>query len=190
MESTTARQPHEKFCRDCGRLILERAEICPSCGCRQAPPLQFSNSPSCQSQPLLAAADPIAGRMGVVLALNFLWNGLGNIAVGDRRGWGYGFLNWIFLVVGWFTLFIPTVLFYAYCGYQGHEYLRLADRLWQSKSSSFEPNHTPITLGLSAGQPIRSVLVPEPLFCERCGAKLPDIAKFCPECGKTICAAV
>jgi hypothetical protein len=27
--------PNQKYCRDCGKLILERAEICPGCGCRQ-----------------------------------------------------------------------------------------------------------------------------------------------------------
>lgn len=27
-----------KYCRDCGRVILLRAEICPHCGCRQLPP--------------------------------------------------------------------------------------------------------------------------------------------------------
>lgn len=28
-----------KYCRDCGRGILSRAEICPHCGCRQRSPL-------------------------------------------------------------------------------------------------------------------------------------------------------
>lgn len=27
----------EKFCTDCGEIILARAEICPKCGCRQLP---------------------------------------------------------------------------------------------------------------------------------------------------------
>ncbi len=27
-----------KYCRDCGEQILDNAEICPKCGCRQTPP--------------------------------------------------------------------------------------------------------------------------------------------------------
>lgn len=27
--------PDEKFCKDCGAIILTKAEICPKCGCRQ-----------------------------------------------------------------------------------------------------------------------------------------------------------
>jgi hypothetical protein len=135
---------------------------------------------------VLAAPDPIAGRMAVLLAFNFLWNGLGNIVVGDRRGWGYGFLNWVFIVVGWFTLFIPTVLFYAYCGYQGHEYLRLLIGGGNPAQQSIQPNHPPATLVHSAGQLSTPIIVLEPSFCEQCGSKLPLVAKFCPECGKAI----
>jgi TM2 domain-containing membrane protein YozV len=29
--------PGEKFCKDCGQVINERAEICPHCGVRQMP---------------------------------------------------------------------------------------------------------------------------------------------------------
>ncbi len=25
----------EKYCKDCGKIIMSRAEICPHCGCRQ-----------------------------------------------------------------------------------------------------------------------------------------------------------
>lgn len=62
--------------------------------------------------------------MILLLVLNVLWNGLGNIVVGDKRGWGYGFLNWVFVILSIFTLWIPCLLFYAYCGFQGYEYLR------------------------------------------------------------------
>jgi hypothetical protein len=31
-------ESNEMFCRDCGQVILRRAEICPKCGCRQSPP--------------------------------------------------------------------------------------------------------------------------------------------------------
>lgn len=32
------KQADEKFCPDCGSVIKTKAEICPSCGVRQAPP--------------------------------------------------------------------------------------------------------------------------------------------------------
>lgn len=32
------RGPDEVFCRNCGEIISERAEICPECGVRQRPP--------------------------------------------------------------------------------------------------------------------------------------------------------
>jgi hypothetical protein len=30
--------PEMKYCADCGKQILRKAEICPHCGCRQLPP--------------------------------------------------------------------------------------------------------------------------------------------------------
>jgi len=39
---------------------------------------------------------PVVGPTLLMLALNVLWNGLGNLAVGDKRGWKYGFANWVF----------------------------------------------------------------------------------------------
>ncbi|SEK34810.1 zinc ribbon domain-containing protein [Haloferax larsenii] len=36
--SDRERGPNEVFCRDCGAIIDERAEICPSCGIRQRDP--------------------------------------------------------------------------------------------------------------------------------------------------------
>ena len=32
-----AKGADEKFCSDCGAVIKQKAEICPSCGCRQLP---------------------------------------------------------------------------------------------------------------------------------------------------------
>ncbi|MES2614554.1 MAG: NINE protein [Bdellovibrionota bacterium] len=34
----------EKFCRDCGKVIKQRAEICPHCGCRQLQPLNLDKN--------------------------------------------------------------------------------------------------------------------------------------------------
>lgn len=112
---TQLKTANEKYCTDCGKLILLRAEICPGCGCRQITPEPIAR---------LYRPDPIAGPMILLLLFNVLWNGLGNIVVGDKRGWGYGFLNWVFFVLSFFTLWVPCVLFFAYCGWEGYEHLR------------------------------------------------------------------
>jgi hypothetical protein len=61
--------------------------------------------------------------MTILLVLNFLWNGLGNLAIGDKRGWQFGFINWLVAAIGFFTFWIPCLLFFAYCGYEGHKFL-------------------------------------------------------------------
>jgi hypothetical protein len=115
--------PEQKYCSDCGSVILRKAEICPKCGCRQIPVQNtsvFTDAAATLSQ---SARNPITGPMILLLCLNVLWNGLGNLAVGDKRGWGYGFLNWVFFIASIFTAGIPCILFFAYCGYQGYQYL-------------------------------------------------------------------
>jgi hypothetical protein len=114
-ETHQAKSVNEKYCADCGALILLRAEICPKCGCRQnaAPTERFS-----------VQADPATGPMIQLIACNFLWSGLGNILVGDKRGWGYGFFNWVIFALSLFTMFIPSLLFFAYCSWQGYLYLQ------------------------------------------------------------------
>lgn len=120
VEQAAVKGANEKYCMDCGKIILLRAEICPHCGCRQAAAPAVVASPA----PVYTQSDPIVGPMILLFVLNFLWNGLGNIAVGDKRGWAYGFLNWIFVIISIFTLWIPCLGFFAYCGYQGYTYLR------------------------------------------------------------------
>lgn len=111
---------NEKYCTDCGKIILAKAEICPNCGCRQ----MAAAVPQHHSVTADFTSDPIVGPMILLFVLNILWNGLGNLVVGDRRGWGYGFLNWVFFIVSIFTFGLPCIGFYAYCGYQGYCFLR------------------------------------------------------------------
>jgi ribosomal protein L40E len=108
----------QKYCTECGELIRLRAEICPKCGCRQLTP-QPTLQPAFSYKP-----DPVVGPMILLFIGNVLWSGLGNLMIGDQRGWAYGFLTWIFFVLSWFTLGLPCVLFFAYCGWQGYEFLR------------------------------------------------------------------
>jgi len=107
VEQEQARGAHQKYCCDCGKLIFERAEICPNCGCRQLPPAQ-----------------PSAGPVILLIVLNILWTGLGNLVIGDKRGWAYGFLNWLVLLASILTFGLASIAFFAYCSYQGYEYLR------------------------------------------------------------------
>lgn len=118
----------QKYCMDCGKIIFRRAEICPRCGCRQAaapnPPFAgfanpFTNGTS--RSPELQSS--FVTQMALLIGLNVLWNGLGNLAVGDKRGWTYGFVNWIVFALSFVMVGIPSLLFFAYCGYMGYQFV-------------------------------------------------------------------
>ncbi|MBB5066168.1 hypothetical protein [Granulicella mallensis] len=123
----------QKYCMDCGKVIFRRAEICPNCGCRQLPasplpyPVPIAQTYQTINPPVLQASQSLqgdfVGKMVLLIGLNVLWNGLGNLCVGDDRGWGYGFLNWIFFALSFFSAAIPCILFFAYCGYMGYQFL-------------------------------------------------------------------
>jgi hypothetical protein len=123
VDGTVVRGEHQKYCTDCGKLILARAEICPECGCRQLP---IQSAVSSYGVPKLRV-DPAAGPMILLLVLNILWSGLGNIAIGDKRGWGFGFFNWVCFVASFFFFGVPCILFFAYCGFKGYQYLQLCN---------------------------------------------------------------
>ena len=63
------------------------------------------------------------GRMIILIVLNILWSGVGNLAVGDKRGWGFLLINIVVFTVGLFMLGIPILLFFGYCCYSGYQYL-------------------------------------------------------------------
>jgi len=65
----------------------------------------------------------------MLLILNALWNGFGNVVVGDRRGWRYALYNVALFAIGFFTVFVPVVLFYVYCAYEGYQYLNQPSRV-------------------------------------------------------------
>ena len=66
------RGPDEAFCRNCGAVISDRAEICPECGVRQRPPPQSS---------LDTAVDDVldGGNPFVAAVLSALFPGLGQL---------------------------------------------------------------------------------------------------------------
>jgi hypothetical protein len=109
----------QKFCMDCGKVILRRAEICPGCGCRQLPVAGSSSFITSSAE----IQSPFVTQMAILLVLNVLWNGLGNLAIGDKRGWQYGFFNLVIFAISFFSVGLPSVLFFAYCGYAGYQFL-------------------------------------------------------------------
>ncbi len=98
MEAPTPRSkgPDEKFCSDCGALIRARAELCPQCGCRQAPAPDAAG---------LASNDAPNGKNQLAAALLAIFLG----AIGVHKfylgqiGWGI-----VYLLFCW--TFIPSVV--------------------------------------------------------------------------------
>ncbi len=64
--------PDEAYCRNCGSIISEQAEICPECGVRQRPPPQSSIESTVDSA--LEGGNPV-----VAAILSALFPGLGQI---------------------------------------------------------------------------------------------------------------
>ncbi|AFK18327.1 zinc ribbon domain-containing protein [Haloferax mediterranei ATCC 33500] len=71
-QPTRDRGPNEVFCRDCGAVIDERAEICPECGVRQRDPPQSSVD---------SAVDDLfeGGNPFIAALLSALFPGLGQL---------------------------------------------------------------------------------------------------------------
>ena len=62
--------------------------------------------------------------MALLIGLNVLWSGIGNIAVGDIEGYGYALANIVIVFLSVFTFGIPLVLFCVFCSMKGYEYLK------------------------------------------------------------------
>lgn len=118
--TTAAIAENEKYCTDCGKVILRRAEICPGCGCRQ-----MTVQASCG----VPAMPPNTGKIAVLIIGNVLWNGLGNLLIGDRRGWKWGFQNWGLVFISIFTFGIPCILGCIHFSLQGYEFLKSKSNL-------------------------------------------------------------
>ncbi|MGH9416320.1 MAG: NINE protein [Terriglobales bacterium] len=96
MGSTAAKGPDEKFCPECGQIIRAKAEICPHCGVRVAPPpssISFDAGLAPNGKSKLAAAlfAILLGGLGVHKFY------LGQI------GWGI-----VYLIFCW--TFIPSLI--------------------------------------------------------------------------------
>ena len=92
-QSGTASERAKKFCVNCGAEIDARAEICPKCGVRVAPP-----------PPSAAPTVPAARKNeGMAAVLSFLFVGLGQIYNGEI---GKGIIFLIIGIILVFTMFI------------------------------------------------------------------------------------
>jgi hypothetical protein len=63
----------------------------------------------------------------LLILVNVLWSGLGNLSIGDKRGWAFMLANILFFIISLFTFFIPSLLFFAYCCYAGYQFLIAAE---------------------------------------------------------------
>jgi len=62
-------------------------------------------------------------KIGLMVFLNVLWCGLGNVAIGDKNGWTYVLLNIPILIASFFTFFIPSIAFFFVCWFQGWQHI-------------------------------------------------------------------
>jgi hypothetical protein len=128
----------QKYCCDCGGVILRRAEICPKCGCRQLPPTPVSTVQSNPFSANLPNADGILPMMSVVVG-NFFWAGLGNLLVGHKDGWKFGLMTWIFVVIIAVVAPIGAVgylVWMIYCDVKAYEFLQKKHSADQSKTQA------------------------------------------------------
>ena len=127
--------PDEVYCRDCGSIIKERAEICPECGVRQRSAL-FSN----------------VGESGIAAVASLLIPGAGQIFLGHiERGLLFVAATFIAAFMSMFLVGIPVLLavwvYAVYDAYKLGEDPTRARRVWGA-----EPGATPIVdTGRSTG---------------------------------------
>ncbi len=93
MQNIRSKASNEKFCSECGEIINAKAEICPKCGVRQAPPPNVFGTTAPNGKSRIAAA-LLAFFLGGIGVHKFY---LGQI--------GKGFL---YLIFCW--TFIPAII--------------------------------------------------------------------------------
>lgn len=102
-EASATRQKNidEKFCKDCGEIINEKAEICPKCGVRQLP------APSS-----LSSVAPNGKSKLVAALLAFFLGGFGihKFYLG-RIGWGIVYLLFFWTFIPAIIAFIEFILY-------------------------------------------------------------------------------
>jgi len=105
--------PDEKFCQECGAVIRSRAEICPKCGVRQAPPPSDIGA--------------LEGRSRIGAALFALI--LGGLGI-HKFYLGQTGMGVLYLVFCW--TFIPAIVGFI----EGIIFLTMSDEAFKAKYSS------------------------------------------------------
>lgn len=127
--------PDEVYCRDCGSIIKERAEICPECGVRQR-------------SAFLSNVD----ESGVAAVASLLIPGAGQIFLGHlERGLLFIAATFVAAFMSMFLVGIPVLLaiwvYAIYDAYKLGEDPTRASRVWGA-----DPGATPVTdIGTSTG---------------------------------------
>lgn len=138
VQGRTVISAEQKYCSDCGNVILRRAEICPKCGCRQLPAAATRGAQSNPFSVNLPNADGILPMMSVIVG-NLFWAGLGNLLVGNKEGWKFGLATWIFVVM---IALVPPIgaigylVWMIYCDVKAYEFLQKRHSMEQSKTQS------------------------------------------------------
>lgn len=107
-ESNDGEEPgeNEVYCRSCGKIILEEAEICPECGVRQKPPQNKATN----SDPGIAA---IASAL--LPGLGQMYNG--EITKGIILLIAYSFSAMLIVVIIGIFMVVPIWLYAIYDAY-------------------------------------------------------------------------
>ena len=147
--------PDEVYCRDCGSIIKERAEICPECGVRQRSAI-MSNF----------------GESGIAAVASLLIPGAGQIFLGHiERGLLFIAATFVAAFMSMFLVGIPVLLavwvYAIYDAYKLGEDPTRAGRVWGG-----EPGATPIVdTGRSTGsEPAETVGHEHEATTDRAGA--------------------
>jgi TM2 domain-containing membrane protein YozV/ribosomal protein L40E len=117
---TSERGPDEVFCRDCGAVISEQAEICPECGVRQRDPPKSSVDDAVED--LFEGGNPF-----VAAVLSAIFPGLGQI-YNRELGKGLAVIVASFLAALSALVLIGFVLFPAVWLYAVWDAYTVADR--------------------------------------------------------------
>jgi TM2 domain-containing membrane protein YozV len=114
------RGPDEAFCRNCGEIISERAEICPECGVRQRDPPRSSIDAVLDD--LLSGGNPF-----VAAVLSALVPGLGQLYNRELEK-GIAFIVGSFLALLSALVFVGFVLYPAVWIYSIYDAYTVAER--------------------------------------------------------------
>ncbi|MFB6172344.1 MAG: DUF5683 domain-containing protein [Haloarculaceae archaeon] len=125
------RGPDEAFCRNCGAIISDAAEICPECGVRQRPPPTSSVDSAVQD--LLDGGNPF-----VAAVLSALLPGLGQIYNREIER-GIAFIVASFVALLSTLLLVGFVLYPLVWLYAIYDAYTRAERRNESDEATGEP---------------------------------------------------